>query len=155
MPDLMTALRNADAAGDTEAASRIAGMIKAQQSGPESQPEKQEEGFVAKYTPDVVLEAMAAVNRGAVDMADLPATLGNAVLELSGSDQRIPTIKGSALGKAATTGGYMEEGLGRDIVMAAGELAAPTPPIVAAGKVGSKLLTSADDLAKAAQIADP
>ena len=31
MPDLMTALRNADAAGDTEAATRIAAMIRAQQ----------------------------------------------------------------------------------------------------------------------------
>jgi hypothetical protein len=39
MPDLMTALRNADAAGDTEAAARIARMIQAQQSqAPQEQP---------------------------------------------------------------------------------------------------------------------
>lgn len=35
MPDLMTALRNADAAGDTEAANRIAGMIRDQQAQPD------------------------------------------------------------------------------------------------------------------------
>ena len=41
----MTALRNADAAGDTEGAKRIAGMIKAQ---PQQQPEapEQEKGML-------------------------------------------------------------------------------------------------------------
>ena len=37
MPDLMTALRNADAAGDVEAARRLAAMIKAQQVQPTEQ----------------------------------------------------------------------------------------------------------------------
>lgn len=43
MADLMTALRNADAAGDTEAAQRIAAMIKAQQ---QQQPAAEEPGLM-------------------------------------------------------------------------------------------------------------
>jgi hypothetical protein len=40
MADLMQALRNADAAGDTEAAARIASMIKSQQGAATAQPEE-------------------------------------------------------------------------------------------------------------------
>jgi hypothetical protein len=43
----------------------------------------------------------------------------NAVLDLVGSEKRVPTFSGNL----ASDGGYMEEGLGRDIIQAAGETA--------------------------------
>lgn len=46
MADLMAALRNADAAGDTEAATRIAAMIRAQQAAPVDTVPQQEPGLL-------------------------------------------------------------------------------------------------------------
>ncbi len=42
----------------------------------------------------------------------------NAVLELAGSDSRVPTFSG----ELASDGGYMDEGLARDVVQATGEV---------------------------------
>lgn len=52
MADLMKALRNADAAGDTEAANRIATMIKSQQSGVEQSTPQQGAQTEQQYAPD-------------------------------------------------------------------------------------------------------
>ena len=62
MADLIKALRNADAAGDTEAAKRIAAMIKAQrgaqpQQQPPQQPQEQPKGSLA----DMALEPIKAI----------------------------------------------------------------------------------------------
>lgn len=104
-----------------------------------------------QYGTDVVLEAMAAVNRGAVDIADLPATLANAVFSLAGSETRVPLIAEQDVVKEGIVGGFMEEGLPRDIIRAGGEIVAPAPPIVAAGKQASQAFKKADDLATQAQ----
>jgi hypothetical protein len=69
------------------------------------------------------LEFAAGVNRSALGLLDfLGPDQINALLEVSGSEKRVPTLSGSEIGKQATTGGFLEEGLARDIVSAAGEV---------------------------------
>lgn len=69
------------------------------------------------------LEAMAGFNRAVTGLVDfLGPDQANAVLQLAGSDYRVPTLT-QALAPA-TQGGYMEPGLGRDIAAAAGEVGA-------------------------------
>lgn len=80
---------------------------------------------------DVANEAMAAINRGAVNTVDV---LGmpirepvNALLSATGSDYRIPTLRQSlSETPASVEGNYMQDGLGKRIVRAAGELALPS-----------------------------
>lgn len=68
-------------------------------------------------------EFMSAVNRGAIDLAEFLTTDQiNNVMELSGSDKRVPGIGDSEFVKGGTQGGYMDEGLGRDVVSGAGEV---------------------------------
>jgi len=76
-----------------------------------------------------IAEGAAAVNRGATQLADMVTTQpANAVLELAGSDMRIPSITKSL--SSATGGGFMDVGMPRDIVRAAGEV---VPGAVAVG----------------------
>lgn len=90
-----------------------------------------------------IAEGASAVNRGATKLADfLTTTPINSALELAGSDSRVPTIT-EAL-SPATTGNFMEAGVPRDIVRAAGEA---IPGGVA---VGSLLRGSAQSLGPAA-----
>lgn len=113
---LEQALRNADKAGDVAAAKRFAAAIR---NGEFDQPQQeQEKGFLQK-AGDVALEGMAAVNRGATNLVDFASSLPNAALELAGSQSRIPSLT-QALAPA-TQGNFMEQGLGRDVVRAAGE----------------------------------
>lgn len=73
---------------------------------------------------DIGLEGMAAVNRGAAQTADFLTTVPvNALLEVAGSDRRVPAITDLLAG--GTAGGFMDEGLGRDVVRGAGELVGP------------------------------
>lgn len=59
MADLMAALRNADAAGDTEAASRIAAMIKAQGATPT--PDAEQPGMLSQVGRQLGLTGRYAV----------------------------------------------------------------------------------------------
>jgi len=78
-----------------------------------------------------IAEGAAAVNRGATQMADfLTTTPINSALELAGSDARVPTITETL--SPATAGNFMEAGVPRDIVRAAGET---IPGGVAAGSL--------------------
>ena len=77
-----------------------------------------EKGFLQK-AGDVALEGMAAVNRGAAGIADFAVSPINAGLELAGSSARIPSAVDALA--PATAGNFMEDGLGKDIVRAAGE----------------------------------
>ena len=88
-----------------------------------------------------IAEFAAAANRSIFDMVDFlgPGTV-NAVLELAGSEKRVPTASGTL----ASPGGYMEEGVARDAVQGAGEVA---PAAIA---VGSLLRTMAGRLPAAA-----
>ena len=80
----------------------------------------------------------SAVNRGAVNLLDFfgPKAI-NSALELAGVEARIPEIAETETGKAATTGQFMEPGLGREVVRTAGEFVAP------AGVTGQALRTAA------------
>ncbi|MEX2962857.1 hypothetical protein [Microbulbifer sp. TYP-18] len=65
---------------------------------------------------------MAAVNRGATELADFLTTDQiNAVSELAGSEFRVPSLTDAL--SAGTAGNFMEEGLAKDVVRAGGEFA--------------------------------
>ena len=65
-------------------------------------------------------EFAAAANRSVFDVVDfLGPDSVNAVLSLAGSEKRMPTLRESL----GSEGGFMEEGLPRDVVRAAGEVA--------------------------------
>lgn len=87
------------------------------------QPISREPGMVRDALANIGLEAMAAVNRGATGIADFAASLPNAVAQLSGRQEQIPSLTEAA--SAGTAGGFMEPGLARDVVRGGGELAAP------------------------------
>lgn len=87
---------------------------------------------------NVASELMAAVNRGAINLADLPANVANWALEQSGSDTRAATLAGNELVQQGTRGNFMEEGLPRDVVRAAGEVA---PAAVVGGAALSQAAT--------------
>ena len=87
------------------------------------------QGFFGNQALDLPLEFMQAVNRGATNLADFLSTDQiNAVLQLAGSEKRVPSITQSLSG--ATAGGVAKEGLARDIVSAAGEV---VPAALASG----------------------
>lgn len=84
----------------------------------------QEEGGLASAVADAGLEAMAAINRGIVDIADFLTTDQiNAILEVSGSEKRVPSIE-SVL-QPAVQGEFLGPGLARDVIRTAGETVAP------------------------------
>lgn len=123
---LETALRNADAAGDVEAATQLANAIRSGQyedAQPSEKPtlmQSIDSAIQSNPIGRVVSEGAAAVNRGATELADFVTTKPiNAALELAGSDARIPTLTETL--SPATTGNFMEAGVPRDIVRAAGE----------------------------------
>ena len=95
--------------------------------------------FAMDYAVNPALEGMAAVNRGATGMVDFLASPVNAAMELSGSDARVPSLT-KALEPYATGGNFMEQGLGRDVVRAAGEA------VPAALAVGGALRAAAQPL---------
>lgn len=96
-----------------------------------------EKGFI-EQAGDVALEGMAAVNRGAAGIVDFFSTPVNAALDLSGSDVRVPSLVSTL--SPATQGNFMDQGLGRDVVRAAGEA------VPAALAVGSALRQGASSL---------
>jgi len=135
---LEQALRNADKAGDVAAAKRFAAAIRnGEFDQPEATPEPQEKGLL-EHAGDVALEGMAAVNRGAAGLVDFATTPVNAALELAGSESRVPSMV-SALAPA-TAGNFMEEGLGRDVVRAAGEAVPASLAIGGALRAGAQAL---------------
>jgi hypothetical protein len=95
-----------------------------QQPESAAQPEPEERGLLQRYVADPALETVAAINRGASQAADFLTTEpANAILQLSGSERRVPSIT-EAL-SPATAGGFMEPGLARDVVRGAGEVVGP------------------------------
>ena len=145
---LEQALRNADAAGDTEAAKAFANAIRSGQYDDVQQAQQEqpkEKGFLQK-AGDVALEGMAAVNRGAAGIADFAVSPINAGLELAGSSARIPSAVDALA--PATSGNFMEDGLGKDIVRAAGET------VPAALAMGGALRAGAQSLPAMGQAAE-
>ena len=98
---------------------------------------------VAESAANTGLEFAAGVNRGATEILDfLGPDQVNAILQLFGTDKRVPTLTESM--SAGTRGGFMEEGLPRDVVRAAGEV------IPSAVGVGAALRAGANQLPKIA-----
>ena len=67
-------------------------------------------------------EFAAATNRSVADVIDFigPDTI-NAALQVSGSEMRVPTLRGS-LEKTGIEGGFVEPGLQREVIQAAGAI---------------------------------
>lgn len=122
-------------------------------AGLAQQPAQPQEKTFLQSVGDAALEGMAAVNRGALDIAGLPSELiripVNAGLQMAGVDYQIPRAS-QAIQEATGIGqgGYMEPGTARDIVQATGE-AIPASMAVGAGltSAASRLpaLTSASE----------
>ena len=90
-------------------------------------------GAFEKYVSDPALEFAAGVNRGSAQMADFfTADQVNAILQLSGSEKRIPSINETI--SPATQGGFMPEGIPRQVVGAAGEMLPAFAPMSAPKK---------------------
>lgn len=139
---LEQALRNADKAGDVAAAKRLAAAIRNgeyEDAGPQAESTKNETSIL-ESAGNTVLEGMAAFNRGAASLADFAASPVNAALELGGADLRIPSAV-QALAPA-TTGNFMDEGLSRDAVRAAGEAVPAALAVGGALRAGVQALPS-------------
>jgi len=92
------------------------------------------------------LEVIAGFNRGALSVADIPADIANAALQLAGSDLRVPTLKGSAIGKAGAGGGFVQDPNLRQALGLLGEFTTPAAPIGVAAKTGAT--GAVDDIAR-------
>lgn len=97
-------------------------------------PEQQVEQGITDVARDTALEFMAGVNRGALSLFDIPSDIANAVLELSGSDVRAPTLREQELISQGISGGFLQDPTARQAVGMLGEFVAPAPPVGAASR---------------------
>lgn len=113
-----------------------------------SQPEQGRESVLDIPGGQAITEFAAAVNRGAVNLLDFmgPDQINN-ILEVVGSDTRIPTLKDIPFVEEATTGDFMDPGLGKRAVRTAGEFVAP------GAAVGQTIRTAAAQIPKVAPVA--
>lgn len=155
MDQMMTALRNADAAGDTEAATRIAAMIK-EASKDQSIGEMLYENIVGVGEADTPGEKLgqyirgggAALARGIADIPAIPANL--AQLGALGVEKLLGMEEPSAVSRAleslpetldylsAVTGGeseYVAPGTAGEFISTIGEFAGGAGPLSKTGKV--------------------
>lgn len=81
---------------------------------------------ILKDTGDVALETVSGINRAVVDGLNFfTADQVNNVLNLMGSDKRMPNLYDAPYIKEATQGNYMDEGLPRDVVRTGSEFLSP------------------------------
>jgi hypothetical protein len=81
---------------------------------------------ILKDTSDVALETVSGINRAVVDGLNFfTADQVNNVLNLVGSDKRIPNLYDVPYIKEATQGNYMDDGLPRDVVRTGSEFLSP------------------------------
>ncbi len=113
------------------------GFRAAQPKPPELISPEQDSGAI-----NFMAELAAGANRSVAEFVDfLGPDTANAILSLAGSETRVPTLVESIPG---IKGGFMEEGLGRDITRAAGEV------VPSALAVGGAIRTAAQQLPAAA-----
>ena len=157
MADLMKALRNADAAGDTEAAQRIFAMIQAQNNiGPTTQQPQQAEwmpteanlavqqpqkperswGDIAEGAGEAALAIGTGATTGALGM--LGGTIEGAARELTGNIPRGEGMK-VAQQRAASGINLPESEAGQEYVKAIGDVLGLLPPVGLTGGVTPKL----------------
>lgn len=173
---LETALVNADRAGDTNAARQLANAIKAGQfdqgvqDEPQAQPPREgsEISDMGGNIPDrdtgvldtvrgAALDFMAGVNRGVIDLVDIPAEVINAATQLAGYDPKIPRLKDQPLIQEGTRGGFSDIPEVAQAAGLAGEFAAPGVSIGASrasGIVDVAADAAVPQGARAAQFAD-
>jgi hypothetical protein len=84
---------------------------------------QREESKQGSMIPAPVAEFASAANRSILGMADVVPKGINEALSLFGSDSRLPTFSGSASKLGVGHEGFMQPGLLRDVVQAAGETA--------------------------------
>lgn len=86
-------------------------------------------------------EFAAGANNAFVELVDFlgPDQINN-ILQLAGSETRVPTLGEQDIIKSATVGGFVDEGLGRDMLRTAGSMA------TAGGVVGQALRRGAQQL---------
>ena len=125
-----------------------------------AQPEQAVQAQVEPQQPDIsaagqaildapggaaVSEFTSAVNRGAVNLLDFvgPDQINN-VLQLIGSESRVPTLGEQPIVQEATKGEFMEPGLAREAIRTGGEFVAP------GGAIGQTLRTAARQIPKVA-----
>ena len=81
---------------------------------------------ILKDTGDVALETVSGINRAVVDGLNFfTADQVNNVLNLMGSDKRMPNLYDAPYIKEATHGNYMDDGLPRDVVRTGSEFLSP------------------------------
>lgn len=81
---------------------------------------------ILKDTSDVALETVSGINRAVVDGLNFfTADQVNNVLNLMGSDKRMPNLYDAPYIKEATQGNYMDDGLPRDVVRTGSEFLSP------------------------------
>ena len=88
-----------------------------------------------KDASNVALDFMSGVNEGVVSLLDMPIDAVNAVLQLSGMESRVPSLKSSDIVQQGITGGFIEDPNLSQAVKMAGSFSAPAPPIAALSKV--------------------
>jgi hypothetical protein len=102
---------------------------------------KEDEGILtalnnaAKSNPLLqgLAEFQGGINRGAAGLIDFFTTDQiNSILEISGSEKRVPTLRKTLGGSPEMEGGFMQEGLAKDVVGAAGQI---IPTTLAAGGI--------------------
>lgn len=101
--------------------STVKKMLSGDQPAPQISSQPQEESL-GKNTMDFVGELSAAANRavlGGVDFLTLDQV--NNILKLTGSDKRVPTLSDAGAAIGATQGNFMDEGLAKDVTIAAGQ----------------------------------
>lgn len=117
--ELETALVNADKAGDVEAATTLANALKAGSYDQPSQPAPEKANPLLRG----VAEFAAGSNNAVVELVDFlgPDQINN-ILQLAGSDKRFPTLGEQDIIKSATSGGFVENDLTRDVLRSAGSM---------------------------------
>ena len=105
------------------AAAILAGTVTPQDAQASNQPASK--GLIESFG-DTALETMSGVNRAAADGVNfLTSDQINAILNLSGSDKRIPDLYDIPGVESGTKGNYMEPGLLRQIVRQGSEFLSP------------------------------
>ena len=128
---LETALINADKAGDTASAKKLANALKGgqyDQAPPKDAPVTEQPKTSASDINPVlagVSEFAAGANNAAIELLDfLGPDQINSMLQLAGSKTRVPTLGEQDIIQSGTKGGFVDEGLGQDILRTGGSLAA-------------------------------
>lgn len=119
--EALRALDQAKKSGDLSAELDALRMLEDARADIAPLDKKEESGSLVENIFDVALEGISGVNRAAAQGADFFLTDPvNSVLEISGSKRRIPSINNIL--SPATTGNFMETGLGRDVVQSGAEV---------------------------------